>query len=367
MGSDNCNVAETWHRGTSWLLAGWFAVISAAFVFGPAVLGNPLWFGWDAVVYTHAAQALISGGNPWATEAFGIHFAAPPTGLLPFLPFVVLPDSLVAAAWIAIGLGSSVYAVRRLSLPLWWLLFPPLVMGIAAGSSAPLVLALIVKAGFADRLFRVVREEPATAEDSTEAEPFRVIATDADRGPWNLREAGAAAAAILIRPYAALPALLLRRWRALIVAAVATVATAPFLAWPAFFDNLPAIQRALSNQANGGLSAAFSPYLILLAVVGLFALGRRRAAWLIVPALWPASQLYYASLALPVLAEMPIVALAIASPAAPGLIAFGIYAQAALERISRREMARRWSPDALLARRERRGAAPAGASARARE
>jgi hypothetical protein len=366
-----------WRRVGWWLLAAWFAVISATWILGPATRGNDLWFGWDAVVYTQAARDLLAGGDPWVTQVFSINFAGPPTSLLPFLPFVALPDTLVAAAWVAIGFGSSLYAIRRLGLPMWWLAFPPVVIGIAAGSSAPLVVALVVKAGFADRMFRVERAEAAEAADTAHAGesadiagPVRLLPVDGDFGVLLTRRVAAGAAAILIRPYVALPAILLARWRSLILAAAAVVVTAPFLAWPAFINDLPQVEQALVNQANGGLSAAGSPILILLAVTGMFALGRRRAAWLIVPALWPNTQLYYASLALPVLAEMPLVALAIASPATPGLIAVGIYAQAVWERLSRRPIGRRWVPDALAARLERRAGrtqAPAGESARARE
>ena len=374
-----------WRRVGWWLLAAWFAVISATWILGPATRGNDLWFGWDAVVYTQAARDLLAGGDPWATQVFSINFAGPPTSLLPFLPFVALPDALVAAAWVAIGFASSLYSIRRLALPMWWLAFPPVVIGIAAGSSAPLVLALVVKAGFADRMFRVERagatERTMAAEAGASADagaspsadaagPVLLLPVDGDFGVLLTRRVAAGAAAILIRPYVALPAILLARWRSLILAAAAVVVTAPFVAWPAFLNALPQVQQALVNQANGGLSAAGSPILILLAVTGMFALGRRRAAWLIVPALWPNTQLYYASLALPVLAEMPLVALAIASPATPGLIAVGIYAQAVWERLSRRPIGRRWVPDVLVDRLERRAGraqSPAGASARARE
>lgn len=306
-------MTATWRRLAPWALAAWFLVISATFILGPALRGNALWFGWDAVVYTHAARDLVAGGNPWMTEVFGIFFAAPPTGLLPFLPFIVMPDALVAGIWVAIAFASSIYSVRRLRLAWWWLLFPPLVIGISAGSSAPFVLALLVRAGAADGL----REDVASL--------------------------AANGAAVLLRPYTALPTLLLGRWRALAVAAAAVVLTAPFLGWGAFLADLPAISRALANQAGGGVSATVAPWLFVIAAIGLVALGRRRAAWLVVPALWPDAQLYYASIALPVLAEMPIVALAIASPATPGLIAIGIAAQAVLERVRQSPVSRRWA------------------------
>jgi hypothetical protein len=132
--------------------------------------------------------------------------------------------------------------------------------------------------------------------------------------------------------------------------------------WAFFLTNLPSITSAWVVQANGGLSAAVSPGLFLLAAVGLVALGRPQAAWLIVPALLPNSTLAVAALALPVLAEMPLVAAALASPASPGLIAYGIAAQCGLEGLKvrrgsqawRRPPQRVWAPDELAARHERR-------------
>jgi hypothetical protein len=270
----------------------WFAVISATLAFGPAFKGQEVRLGWDAIVYSHAAQALLAGSDPWAVEIFGIHFAAPPPSLLPFVPFAWLPDIAVAAAWVAIALVSSIYAVRTLRLPWFWLLFPPIVLGVLAGSSAPLVLALLVRGG---------------------------VAADA--------------AAVVARVFAAAPLLVLGRWRGLVAAAVVAFVTLTFLAWPRFLDALPAIAATLSSQASGGLSAVVQPLTLVIAVVSLVLLGRRRAAWLAVPALWPATQLYYASIALPVLGEMPLVAIAIASAGTPGLIAFGLAGQVLIDRL----------------------------------
>jgi hypothetical protein len=310
-------------RAVERLLAISFAVISAMLLAGTGLRENGPWLGWDAVLSTHAARDLLAGGDPWTSNLFGIVFTGPPTGLLPFLPFVALPDALVAGVWVAIGIASAIYSVRALALPASWLLFPPLFMGIASGSSAPLVLALLVRAGVTDDVRGIV----------------------------------ANAAAILARPYAAVPTLLLGRWRAAALAFDVALVTVPILAWSAFVPQLPAIWQASSTQANGGLSAAISPGMFLITAVGLIVLGRRRAAWLIVPALLPDAQLAYASIALPVLAEMPIVALALASPATPGLVGFGIAAQCGAEWVKarqlRRSVARRWAPDELLARRER--------------
>ena len=317
------NMTNLARRGTPLVLAGWFAVASTALFLGPLLLGAPFWFGSESVVGTHAARALLAGANPWTTDVSGTLFTGLPTGLLPYLPFVALPDWLVAGAWVAIGVASSIYAIRQLRLPLWWLLFPPLVVGVATGSSTPLILALLLRAGAADDLRGIV--------------------------------AGASAA--LVRPYAALPALLLGKWRAPFLAVDVALVTAPLLGWGLFLANLPGIAAASSSQANGGLSAAVSPGLFLLAAAGLVGLGPRKAAWLIVPALWPSAPLSYACLALPVLAEMPLVAAALASPATPGLIAYGLAAQCGLEGLKlrrRRPGSRRWAPDELLAHHERR-------------
>jgi hypothetical protein len=288
-----------WQAAINAGLAIWFTIISATLAFGPVLLGRGVRLGWDAIVHTHAAQALVAGTDPWAVELFGISFAAPPPSLLPYLPFAWLPDVLIAAAWIAIGAASSIYAVRRIGLAWWWLLFPPLVLGVLAGSTAPLVLALLVRGG-----------------------------------------AVADAAAILARTYAALPVLILGRWRGLVIAAAVVVATLPFLGWSQFIAALPSITSTLSIQSNGGLSATVEPILFVVAAGALILLGRRRAAWLVVPGLWPDTQLYYTSIALPVIGEMPIVALALASPASPGLIAASLAAQAIAERLRPRLAAR---------------------------
>jgi hypothetical protein len=210
-------------------------------------------------------------------------------------------------------------------------------VGMLSGSSVPLVLALLLRANVAD----------------------------------DLRGVLAGAAAALARPYAVVPALVQRRWRAPLLGLDIALVSVPFLAWAYFLTNLPGIAETTSLQANGGLSAAVSPGLAFIAVAGLMVLGRRRAAWLIVPALLPSAQLAIGALALPVLAEMPIVAATLASPATPGLIGLAIAAQAAVEGLKLREIRhssdawrhprqRRWKPDEL-ARRFGRRAQPGAA------
>lgn len=309
-------------RGTPLVLALWFAIASTALIVGRVLMGGPFWFGSEAVLGAHAARALLGGGNPWAAEFLGSTFTAPPPSLLAYLPFVILPDELVAAAWVAIAAGSSLYVVRKLGLAPFWLAFPPLVVGMIAGSPAPLILALLLRAGAAEGL--------------------RGVLTNA--------------AAVVLHPFAALPTLALGRWRPALLALDIALVSVPFLAWAAFIGTAGGVAGAIALQTNGGLSAAVSPGLFILAGAGLIALGPKRGGWLIVPALWPNAPFAYALLALPVLADMPLIAAALASPAAPGLIAYGIAAECGLEglRLRRRKPAsRRWAADDLVAHHER--------------
>jgi hypothetical protein len=268
----------------------WFTTMSCYRVIGPAIVG-PVDLGWDAVVYTRAARALLDGGNPWLAGIPNATFAAPPPSLIPYLPLAYLPDLAVQAIGVGLAALAAIYIVRRLQLAFWWLLFPPLVLAVAAGSSALPMAALLVRGGVA-----------------------------------------AEAASVVGRIYSALPLALLGKFRALIFAAVAIAVTAPFLAWDQDLRDLPRIQALLQAQSGSGNSAWAVPVLIPVAVLGLLLVGRRRAAWVVVPALWPNAQEYYAVIALPIAAEVPLAALAMATPLVPGIIAIGVLAQGVWDR-----------------------------------
>ena len=167
--------------------------------------------GWDAIIYTYAARAVLAGEDPWGPAGGSALFAGPPTSLLPYFPFVWLPDPIVAVAWPVIALASGVYVLRKLGLPLWWLTFPPVVVAILAGSSALPVTALIVRGG-------------ALAEGS----------------------------AVALRAYAGLPLAILGRWRAMAAAAAIVAVTAPFLDWPRFFESLDRLGEVLDDQRRAG-------------------------------------------------------------------------------------------------------------------
>ena len=291
--------------GKDLVLLLWFTVMSTWRVIGPAIKG-PVDFGWDAVVYAHAARALLDGGDPWQSGVPDITYAAPPPSLLPFIPFARLADPLVQAIWVTLAICSALYIFHRLHLGIWWFLFPPLLLAIAAGSSALPLAALMVRGG--------------VVED---------------------------AAAAVGRVYSAIPLALLGRLRALALAGVVLVITAPFLAWDQYLHDLPTIGALLPAQSGGGNSALAVPLLIPVAVVGLILVGRKRAAWLAVPALWPNAQEYYAVIAMPIAAEVPLATLAMATPFTPGVIAIGVFLQGVWDRSRRgRAEARRGDAEA---------------------
>lgn len=272
------------------ILAVWFGLISLLVLSPQIYRGAPV--GWDAVVYTEAARNLLSGVDPWVPTSNAIGFAAPPPSLLPYVPFAWLPDPAVGPLWVAVAAVCAVYSVRRLGLPMWWLLFPPIAHGIATGGTALPVLALLVRGG-------------------TFAE----------------------AAAVTIRVYAAIPMVVLGHWRSIAAAFVVIAVTSPFLAWPTFLNEYGQISERLVLQASGGSSVAGVPILVPIAVIALLLLGRPRAAWLAVPVLWPSTQLYYAVIAVPALASAPLVAVGLAVPGAPLAVAVGVASQAAFERV----------------------------------
>jgi len=75
--------------------------------------------------------------------------------------------------------------------------------------------------------------------------------------------------------------------------------TVPILPWAAYLSQFSSISASLLEQSDGGMSALAIPVLIPVAVIALVLMGRRRAAWWVVPVLWPSTQWYYTSLAMP--------------------------------------------------------------------
>jgi hypothetical protein len=238
--------------GRYWLQA-WFAIETFLGLTQAAMDTRYIFF--DARLYIAATRAWLDGADPWQVQIAGNYFAAPPPTLLPLAPFALLPGDL---GWLAIALvvaAGAVASVRLLGLPWWWLLFPPLVQSVISGNVQALLVPLIL--------------------------------------------AGAGPIAALLKVYAAVPLVILGRWRSLVVLAAILLVTVPILPWQAFLDNIDTIGGRLSSQNENGL-----PNLVLLAIapavaVALWIVGRDRAAWLAVPAIWPAQQFYYGTLVMP--------------------------------------------------------------------
>jgi hypothetical protein len=178
----------------------------------------------------------------------------PPPTLLLFVPFVPLSDGLVRIACPLLLVFLSTLGLRRLGLPLWFLAFPPLADAFINGNPDGLLFAAIVL----------------------------------DWGP----------VAFLGKTYSIIPMLTSRRWRAIAVSVLVLAATAPILPWPLFLAQLPEISGNLAAQA-ADMSAFGNPLLMVIGTAALFSLGLRRAGWLAVPVLWPATQMHYAAISVP--------------------------------------------------------------------
>jgi len=70
-----------------------------------------------------------------------------------------------------------------------------------------------------------------------------------------------------------------------------------------------------------GLLVILSPLVLL----SLLVVGRQRAAWLVVPAIWPSQQFYYGTIALPVGSKIALALIALPVPG-NGLLALGVLA-----------------------------------------
>jgi hypothetical protein len=254
--------------GTLWVIVPiWFVTISLVRI-STYLPSEP---GYDGMLYRTATVSWMQGLDPWATPVEGAAFAAPPPTLLVMLPFALVPEPIARVGLLVLGVLASIWMIRRLKLPIWWLAFPPLVDGLYIGNPHVFVAPLLV--------------------------------------------AGLAPIAAFFKVYAlAVPALRLQV-RALVVTAVLLLVTIPLLPWGQFFAEWPQITDALRRQAAGtGLSVLATPWLLPVAVAAAVLVGRERMAWLSVPVFWPYTQWYYASMAIP--GVTPLAAMALATPVA---------------------------------------------------
>ncbi len=183
------------------------------------------WLGRDFRIYRNAAEAVLSGSDPWA--AFDTwngtmwHFGAPPTAAQLFIPFALIPPEPGLVIFLVASVGLTFLALRRLGLPLWWILFPPMMEGIAAGNpQVPVFALLVVGSGVA--------------------------------------AAAARAVAAGLKIYAVVPVIARREWRALAATGLlfaVSIILAPSL-WAEYTANLGAVSGRLVTEAQGGISGA---------------------------------------------------------------------------------------------------------------
>ena len=155
------------------------------------------------------------------------------------VPFTWVPEDVAVGLIIIFGLIGTLWAIRRLRLPLWWIAFPPFIDGLYNANPHVLILPLLV--------------------------------------------AGAAPIAVLVKIYAGVVPLIRGDLRAVLLSAAILVVTIPILPWAWFIDQMPTIMDALRAQASGGMSAWAIPILVPVGVVALLVMGRDRAAWWAVP------------------------------------------------------------------------------------
>lgn len=254
-----------WFAYNAWL------AIAGVFTDWPAHLDT---VGIDGRLYYRAAATWLSGGDPWTAYTTSntwppshalVHFlfTGPPPTVLVFVPFVWIPEDAFVAGWLGLSVAAAFYTTRRLHLPAWWVLFPPLVSGLAVGNPQIVCLALLL-AG------------------STR---LRVLAAP-------------------MKAYAVIPMVGERQWRALaiLVAAIAASVVVFWPLWRTYALDYARIQDWLVGFTRGGYSATRDLWLFAvtaLAIGVLALLDRRSAGWLAVPALWPAAQYFYSTFAMP--------------------------------------------------------------------
>jgi hypothetical protein len=275
----------------------WFVVWSIARVQSLGWTGSHWdwsFIGRDFRIYRAAGEAVLNGGSPWAASApwNGVdwHYAAPPTAAQLFAPLGLLPESLGLLVFATASLGLAWLGLRRVGLPVWWLLFPPLTEGLLAANPQIALFGLLVVSG------------PAVGSTPI-----------------------ARALAVGLKTYAIAPILARREWRAAVACLGLlglSVAVGAGL-WATYLADAGVITARLVDESQGGVSAAVIlrpgvfgpllpagpvgivvPWLVVGVVTGLIVLVAVRdvsaAGWLVAPLLLPAAEYHLATLAIPV-------------------------------------------------------------------
>jgi hypothetical protein len=267
----------TARRVGSVLLLAWFAWQTYARISFFVDRDFPV--GLDATIYYRGVVAWLNGANPWdaavTVSGYAYHYAGTPVTTVIMAPAALLSEDVFTAAWLVLTLLATIWTLRRLGFPIWWLLFPPIAEALFSANPQLVVLALLVA-----------------------------------------NHAAASAVATALKVYAFIPLFGESRWRQIAVAVAinaATIAIAPGL-WLDYLRQFGSISTRLESESLQGLSAFYFPALLAVTVLALVILAlrdRRAAGWLAVPAVWPSSQFHYSTMALPVMSPLMAVLLAV--------------------------------------------------------
>jgi hypothetical protein len=276
-------------------LALWFALQSWLRL--SVFVRNHVPVGLDARIYYQGVATWLAGHDPWtARVVFGGHtfsYAGSPATTVLMAPARLLSEDAFTVVWLSLTFVAALWTLRRLGLPLWWILFPPTTEALFSGNPQLVILALLLMRGTLP-----------------------------------------AAIAVALKVYPIIPLLGLRRWRAAAAGLALTAATfivAPGL-WIQYLGSFGAISARLAKESQNGWSAFAFPLLFVPAAIALIALARRdppAAGWLTVPALWPDTEFHYSTFALP-LRSRPLAALLAISTMQWPPIAITLYAIARL-------------------------------------
>ena len=124
----------------------WFLLTSIAQWIASAGPWRP---GFDTELAVGASKTWLDGGNPWSYFLVGgdgnvYHFAGLPPTLFIYAPLTGLNLELAGYVGVAISLMAAVIVIRRLHLPTWWFLFPPLNAAIFFANPHMLLMALLL-------------------------------------------------------------------------------------------------------------------------------------------------------------------------------------------------------------------------------
>ena len=211
----------------------------------------------DALTYRAGALAFLAGVDPWSAGHAGWSFAGLPVTVILFVPGALVPQPVFVGAWQALTIASAIVIVQRLHLQWWWLLYPPLTIGVILGNPAI--------AGLAGLL------------------------------------AGLPVIGLVLRPHLVVSA----RWRS--VAVFGALVVVSFALMPTYLSLYTTIMARYAVESGAPVNLWASPGMVVAAVaLALLAtVDRRAAAWLVVPATGPSIGWYGFTMIMP-LASLPL-------------------------------------------------------------